>query len=268
MAVVSSATPPAAAEEATRLLYLEDTFVLEGTARVVKVLPQKPGVATLDVVLDQTLFYPGGGGQPCDTGVISTASGARYVVERVAPAADNHSVVVHTLSAAKADALSPGDVVTLAVDAEKRILHAKLHTGGHLLDCCMARIGHPMEPTKGMHFPTGTYVGYALTSDMPAEKRAAIVGQLNEEAARLIREGSAVRVELVPPAEARSRLGVAELPSYLPRDKPVRFVAVASQAVGYPCAGTHLKTLAQLNSLTVTKITKKGHELRVSYTVS
>jgi Ser-tRNA(Ala) deacylase AlaX len=247
---------------------LEDTFVFECTARVVSVtVGAEP--ETHDVVLDRTVFYPGGGGQPCDTGTISSSGAAAvFTVEKASPwSHESHGVIRHSGRFAQAAVVfAAGDEVTVRIDADRRVAHAKYHTGGHLLDCAMEAIGHPMEPTKGMHFPGQAYVGYS--GDIPADARADTVGQLNATVARLIAEAHPVRVELLAPTEAAARMGVATLPPYLPPGKPVRFVTVATQRVGYPCAGTHIKHLGQLQSLTVTKIQKRGKELRVSYTVA
>ena len=55
---------------ATVPLYWEDTFVFESVARVVELLDgERPCL-----ILNETVFYPQGGGQPCDTGSISAAS--------------------------------------------------------------------------------------------------------------------------------------------------------------------------------------------------
>jgi hypothetical protein len=66
--------------------------------------------------------------------------------------------VVHHYGAMRdgAPLLQPGAAVSLTVDEPTRRLHARLHSAGHLLDCCMTAAGFPpalLMPTKGNHFP-------------------------------------------------------------------------------------------------------------------
>eukprot|EP01105_Mastigella_eilhardi_P021601 TRINITY_DN5244_c2_g1_i1.p1 TRINITY_DN5244_c2_g1~~TRINITY_DN5244_c2_g1_i1.p1 ORF type:complete len:266 (+),score=56.04 TRINITY_DN5244_c2_g1_i1:596-1393(+) len=253
----------------------QDTFVFELAGAAVLAccaappqsaspqLPQSPAAELYDVVLDKTLFYPGGGGQPCDTGVI-VCEADPAITFLVQKATNNHDGVVHHLgSFSSGSSFAVGATVKMTIDKDKRILHAKLHTGGHLLDACMTNIGYPFLPTKGMHYPSGTFVGYA--GQIPADQRPVVIQKLNEEAARQIALATPVRTELLSPDEVVARLG--HLPEYLPKDKPSRFVTVADQKVGYPCAGTHLHNLGELKSLTVTKIARKSGETHVSYKV-
>ena len=60
-----------------------------------------------------------------------------------------------------------GDEVSLKVDEVKRRLHARLHSGGHLLDIAMQRIGKTeLRPGKGYHYPAGAYDEYVGLLDM------------------------------------------------------------------------------------------------------
>eukprot|EP00727_Mastigamoeba_balamuthi_P013741 m51a1_g8990 putative alanine-trna acid forming aminoacyl-trna and related binding isoform 1 (428) ;mRNA; f:80175-82276 len=242
----------------TRLLYMEPggAWLYEGRATVLDVLPCG------SLVLDQTLFYPGGGGQPCDVGTIESASGAVFAVSKVT-ADHSGGAVVHS-GAATAGSFAPGDAVALRIDAAARGLATRLHTGGHLVDLCMESLGLSNAPTKGSHYPGASYVAYA--GAVAPELRAELPRLLTAEAARIVAEDRPVRVEWLAVEEAERRTG-AQLPEFLRGGAPVRFVTIEGQRQGYPCAGTHVDSTGQVGRLVCTKVSKKGHETRVSYHV-
>lgn len=56
-------------------------------------------------------------------------------------------------------------MVEMKVDGDKRLLYARLHSAGHLLDMAVARLGYQWHPSKGCHFPVGAYVEYVGAID-------------------------------------------------------------------------------------------------------
>ncbi len=103
----------------TELLYLRDSYAREFDAMVTAVNGK-------EVILDRTYFYPSGGGQPFDTGTISTG-GAFYSVVNVHKG--EHGVV-HELDH---DDPKVGDVVHGAIDWERRYKLMRFHTAIHVL---------------------------------------------------------------------------------------------------------------------------------------
>jgi hypothetical protein len=62
--------------------------------------------------------------------------------------------------------------VNLSIDGERRLLHSKLHSAGHLVDAIIARLGFISEtegllPTKGHHFPDNPFVGKSIILGVP-----------------------------------------------------------------------------------------------------
>ncbi len=107
---------------ATHRMYLDtfdDAYRTDFTAEVLAVDGQH-------VVLDRTLFYPTGGGQPCDLGTMDGPTG-RLEVRDVA----GRGAVQHTVDADHA--LSVGDEVQGTIDWERRHAHMRMHTAQHLL---------------------------------------------------------------------------------------------------------------------------------------
>lgn len=243
----------------TLLEYLDDTYKLASTANVVKTeeLPNPEGKnhQRFSIVLDKTIFYPQGGGQPYDTGFISSKNGKFLVQEtRFSEGLVNHIGVFET------GFFQSGDNVGLSVNGERRLLLSKLHTAGHLLDVSMINLGYELPPTKGYHFPDSPYVEYA--GEIPVEERKNLCIKLEAELKKMIAEGREIKKFIVENEDELKKF-CKVVPDYIPKDKPVRIVAVA----GYncPCGGTHVKNTSELGNIQVTKIKVKGGNVRVSY---
>ena len=119
------------------------------------------------LVLNETLFHAQGGGQPSDSGVITvlnddgSESDAKFEVNFVKRIPDG-GLILHmgSFAAGSEASFTPGARVRLAIDAEKRSLHSKLHSAGHALDAAMCKLkdagnayAAALIPTKGYHFP-------------------------------------------------------------------------------------------------------------------
>jgi Ser-tRNA(Ala) deacylase AlaX len=127
---------------------------------------------------------------------------------------------------------SVGDKVDINVDPEKRKLHARIHSGGHLLDAAFNNLGwNQLIPTKGYHFPEGAYVEYE--GEIAADKRESVIQQLNAESEKLIESAS----DVIVTANAGERI-------------------VTICGVSCPCGGTHVKNVSLIQSLRVTRIKK------------
>ncbi|HWP21755.1 MAG TPA: alanyl-tRNA editing protein, partial [Candidatus Cryosericum sp.] len=102
----------------TLKLYDQNSHQTQATARVITCTPAENG---FDVLLDQTVLFPEGGGQPCDTGWIGDA--------RVLSCREDHGEVVHTTDRA----LTVGETVSVRLDWARRFDFMQQHTGEHLL---------------------------------------------------------------------------------------------------------------------------------------
>ena len=99
-------------------LYYSDPFLQEFTATVLSCEQDKAG---WKVVLDRTAFYPEGGGQPADTGILGDAS--------VIDVREKEGVIVHTCD----KALNVGDTATGRIDWARRFDHMQQHSGEHIV---------------------------------------------------------------------------------------------------------------------------------------
>lgn len=168
------------ATEGTLREYYEDSYRFESTGRVVSCGEKD---SKHFVVLDKTIFHPQGGGQPSDTGVISTAD-TEFTVSDLKI---DGKTILHYGSFTKGTAFEAGSEVTCKINEESRRLFARIHSAGHLMDICVRNIGLTnLQPGKGFHFPTGAYVEYIGL--IPEERKTTVLDELNAEIERLLKE--------------------------------------------------------------------------------
>lgn len=237
----------------TKLLYLNDSYKFEDKAKVLVVQDGENDKKV--VLLDQTIFYPQGGGQAYDTGRIENSHGTFHVQE-----VRFIDGIVHHIGTFESGSFETSQDVKLHVDKERRMLNTKLQSGGHLLDIALRNIGHNLTPSKGYHFPDGPYVEY--DGDIPIEKREEIRAQLEKEVNRLIKEGFEVKTQLVDKEKLKELCYF--VPEFIPKDKPARVVVIYGK-LGLPCGGTHVKNIKDIGKMTITKISTKSGKTRISY---
>src|SRR4051794_32187275 len=118
-------------------IYLTDPYQKNMSAEVLEILPES--AKRLRVLLDRTVFYPMGGGQPTDQGQLSWASEPGAAP---APQAKVYQVMMkdgeiwHYLEQLRPDSpvLQVGQKVEGTIDWERRLQNMRVHTGGHLVD--------------------------------------------------------------------------------------------------------------------------------------
>lgn len=113
----------------TQKLYYQDPTLREFPATV---LSCEAAGEVWKVVLDQTAFYPEGGGQPADHGVLKTAGGEIPVTD----VHEKSGTVIHTCAAP----VEPGTVVTGVLDWARRFDHMQQHSGEHILSGILCRL--------------------------------------------------------------------------------------------------------------------------------
>jgi len=124
----------------TKLQYLTDQEILTFDALVVDV---KEDDGKTIVVLDSTYFYPQGGGQPCDQGIIQVQNGVLDVQEVYC----RDGVVSHIGKLIQGN-LVIGDKVTCDIDESRRILNSRIHSAGHVVDFAARKAGYLWTPSK------------------------------------------------------------------------------------------------------------------------
>lgn len=239
----------------TKLLYMDDWNIITAQAKLLELVNRDNRSA---LVLDQTIFYPQGGGQPADHGEIVGKTG----VFKVADTRFSDGNVYHFGEFVQG-ALKAGDLVTLNIDRTRRTLLSRLHTAGHLIDVAMENLKKIFKPTKAYHFTEGPYVEYEAT--LTPEECGALQELLQSEITRLLATSAPVTGRSMT-REALEGI-CSHVPDYLPAGKPIRVVTIGN-FVPCPCGGTHVASLSELGQVVITKIKSKGGILRVSYQIS
>jgi misacylated tRNA(Ala) deacylase len=227
----------------TELLYQTDSYLQEFDAEITTVLP-----AERAVVLDRTAFYPGGGGQPCDFGIL-TAAGVSYPVHKVKKQGED---VLHFLGGTL-PLPAAGSALQGTLDWARRYELMRTHSALHLLCGTVFRdygalvTGGDMEPLKGrMDFEFETMRG-----DLVREIEAAV----NAEAAK----AHEIRVRILPRVEAFQipdliRTKINLLPEGIAQVRTVEIVGLDLQADG----GTHVRNTNEVGKIRVVDYKSKG----------
>ena len=208
------------------------------------------------VALDRTGFYPAGGGQPWDMGVlVATAkSGAvlEVPVERVEE--DEAGEVWHYVR----KPLLEGTEIVGRVDAERRMDHAQQHTGQHLLSAMFLReLG---ARTVSFHLGADS-----VTIDLAVEKVSEEELRLVEaEANRVIYEDRAMRPAWVSREEAEGMLARGELRKLPERAGRMRIVEMEGVEFN-ACGGTHVRSTGAIGGLLVRRVEKVKQGQRVEF---
>jgi alanyl-tRNA synthetase len=215
----------------TRLLYYEDVGLERFSSRALKVLPGRW------VVLEATAFYPEGGGQIADTGLLG---GVRVVdVQR------RGDVVLHRL--AEEPPFKEGDVVEGLVDIARRRRIMAHHTATHILNAASRRVlGGWVWQHSALKTPE--YGRLDITHFKRLEEEE--VRRIEEEANRVVRQGLRVGVELLPRPEAEAKYGFRIYQGGAYPGRVLRIVKIE----GYDaeaCGGTHCSSTAEVGLIKV-----------------
>jgi len=231
----------------TELLFREDGYLRSCTARVVSV--DERGIR-----LDRTVFYPTGGGQPGDTGVLRLASGAEVPIADTVKG-EGADEVIH-VPAPGAALPEPGSEVAAEIDWERRHRLMRMHSCLHLLCTVVpgAVTGGQVSDGRGR-----------LDFDVPgsALDKLAIEARLNE----LIAAGIEVTPRWIEDAELAARPELVRTMSVKPPSGAgrVRVIDIAGPAGStdlQPCGGTHIRNTAEIGPIKISKIENKGRQNR------
>ena len=229
----------------TELLFRAEPYTRSCEARVSAV----DGEA---VRLDRTVFYPVGGGQPGDTGILRADDGAVFAVRdtRKGSAGDD---ILHLLDP-DTPAPAPGSRVVAELDWERRYRHMRMHTCLHLLSAVIDApvTGGQLTADKGrLDFDVDRKLDKLAVQD---ELNALIARDLPVAARWISDEALAAQPELVKTMRVKPPSGQGR----------VRVIDVDGIDL-QPCGGTHVARTGEIGPVIVRKIESKGrHNRRVS----
>jgi misacylated tRNA(Ala) deacylase len=197
------------------------------------------------VILDRTVFYPLGGGQAGDTGLLRRADGRELLVTDTRKSKEHGGGVLHVL--APDTTIAVGDAVTAQIDVSRRNAHSRFHTTTHLL---CALVPHPVDGCS----ITASYARLDFHMSEPLDKEALTAG-----IARLVAEAHPVRHRWISEAELDANPGLVRSMSVQPPRGLGRVRVLEIEGVDLqPCGGTHVGNTREIGNVVVTKIEKKS----------
>ena len=223
----------------TEELFREDAYRRETTAAVV-------GCDERGIVLDRTVFYPRGGGQAGDSGVLVRADGSTVaIVDTIKSDGQIRHVADPPAS------LAQGEAVTARLDWEKRHRHMRFHTATHLL-CAII----PYQ-TNGCSI-TRDYARLDFDMVEPLDRE-----HLERELERLVAGGHQVRTIWITDEELDGKPELVRTMSVKPPRGVGRVRLLEIDGVDLqPCGGTHVANTREIGALRVAKIEKKSARSR------
>jgi misacylated tRNA(Ala) deacylase len=227
----------------TELLFRDDGYLRSCTARVIEADPR-------GIRLDRTVFYPMGGGQPGDTGVLRLVSGDTIAIVDTIKG-EPPDEVIH-IPAPGSALPQPGTELTAEIDWDRRYRLMRMHTCLHLLCSVVpgAVTGGQVSDGRGR-----------LDFDVPGSSldKQAISNRLNE----LIAASHPVGPRWITDQELSAQPELVRTMSVKPPTGMgrVRLIEIAGLDL-QPCGGTHIRNTHEIGPVAVTKIENKGKQNR------
>ena len=236
----------------TQELFRQDAYLRESPATLVRVDAQ-------GVVLDRTVFYPLGGGQAGDSGVLLLADGTALRIADTRKCKDAEgrptAEIAHVPQPGQEDLLArlqEGAALLARIDWERRHKLMRFHTSTHLLCHLVPQLVNGCSITA-----ESARLDFNMTD--PLEKEA-----LTEGIARLVAAAHAVAVGSITDEDLDANPALVKSMSVQPPRGTGRIRTIRiGDAVDYqPCGGTHVANTAEIGRVVVTKIEKKSATTR------
>ena len=224
-------------------LFRKDSYLKSCESKVIAVQPGS-------VILEQTVFYPLGGGQPGDRGKMTLEDGSQVMIVDTQKAEQGISHLLEEGVSLPA----VGDMVTVELDWERRHRLMRMHSCMHLL-CSIV----PFGVTGGSIREDSARLDF--DAEQPMDKEA-----INTELNRLIQQDHSMTISWISEDELDDQPELVRTMSVQPPRgngtiRLINFEGVDLQ----PCGGTHVNSTAEIGAVRIRKIEKKGkHNRRVN----
>jgi misacylated tRNA(Ala) deacylase len=229
----------------TDCLFRGDSYLKSCEARVVALTEQG------GIVLNRTVFYANSGGQPGDTGVLTTADGRAIRIENAVYTDAAKSDIAH-LPAPGARAPAVRDTVTAVIDWDKRYARMRMHTALHLLSAVL-----PYPVTGGSVGDTEGRLDFDI-QEAGLDKDA-----ITQQIAEMIATDAPVTARWIADEELEANPGLVKTMSVKPPMGTGRVRLIEIEGLDLqPCGGTHVRATGEIGSVRVTTIEKKGKQNR------
>ena len=223
----------------TELLFRDDAYLKTARAQVTAVHER-------GIELDRTIFYPVGGGQVGDVGVLVRENGERIVVADTRKG-DGIDAVLHISAPAMAQP-EIGEALGLEIDWDRRYALMRLHTALHVMSCVVVApvTGGNISPDKArLDFDIDMCLLDAPKIEQ--ETNALIARAVDTETVWITDEELDARPELVKTMSVQPPRGAG-------RVRLLKIPGIDLQ----PCGGTHVRNIAEIGAIRVIKIRSEG----------
>ena len=238
-------------------LFRQNAYLRECSAHIT-------AVTEAGIVLDRTVFYPLGGGQAGDSGVLMLADGTELAIVDTRKGKDAEgtptSDIVHVPAPgqeALLATLAPGTTVTARIDWERRHRMMRLHTTSHLLCHVVPQLVNGCSIT-----PDYARLDFAMTDPLDKE-------QLTAAIATLVAAAHPLTVASISDEELDANPALVKSMSVQPPRGTGRIRTIRIGGEGdaplidlQPCGCTHVANTAEIGAIVVTKIEKKSATTR------
>ena len=226
----------------TEELFKEATYSKTADAKVYRVMDE-------GVILDRTIFYPEGGGQPGDIGSFRLQDGQDLTVTNTVNTSDG---ILHILNANKGKIII-GQSVTMNIDWERRFRHMRMHTALHLL--CSQVEG---AVTGGAIAAQKSRLDFNIPGERPEKE------ELEEKMNTLIADDHELSISWITDEELEANPDLVRTMSVKPPmgTGRIRMVRIGENIDFQPCGGTHVKSTGEIGAIKIGKIENKGRQNR------
>ena len=226
----------------TEELFREATYSKTADAKVFRIMDE-------GVILDRTIFYPEGGGQPGDIGSIRLEDGLDLVVTNTVKTPNG---ILHIVNAKKSEMVT-GQSVTMNIDWERRLRHMRMHTALHLL--CSQVEG---AVTGGAIGAQKSRLDFNIPGERPEKE------ELEEKMNNLIAGDHKISISWISDEELKANPDLVRTMSVRPPmgTGSIRMIRIGDNIDFQPCGGTHVNSTLEIGYIKIGKIENKGRQNR------
>lgn len=208
------------------------------------------------IILDRTVFYPLGGGQPGDTGVLEDRDGNKVTIIDTRKSKEHPGCILHFPDENIESSPGVGDVVRVTIDWERRYKLMRMHTCLHLLGAIL-----PYGVTGGNIGADKSRLDFDM-EEIP-EKH-----ELTEKLNELAQQDHLVGTRWITDEELEAQPELIRTMSVKPPRGAGRVRLLEVEGIDLqPCGGTHVKRTNEIGQVRISKIEKKGRHNRRVYVV-
>jgi misacylated tRNA(Ala) deacylase len=223
----------------TELLFRDDAYLREAPARVI-------GISERGIELDRTVFYPMGGGQQGDAGLIRRERGDPVTVIDTRKG-EGEGSVLHVVSPGSS-LPEVGETVSLEIDWARRYSLMRLHTALHVMSCVVVA-----PVTGGNISPDKARLDFDIDMSLLDAERIA------RETNALIAREIATETVWIADAELDAKPELVKTMSVKPPRGAGRVRLLSIPGIDLqPCGGTHVRNIAEIGGIKVLRIRSEG----------